>query len=268
MAVGPLQVHSDLVVITTPTPGEGTAPLDGSDALLLLSCSRARAALLESLFVARPRWWGARELGRVSGQPHQTASTELRRLLAARLVRLSVTDGRGRYYPETDDPIAVALARFIRQTRGRIPALRAVLECFEAPSIAWLSGVRPPRALGEAAFDRRSAIAQEQLFVLTSVPRRLISGRLAAAGGEALAIHVMTAAEWMARLAKRDVLIERARRSPKTWVRGTSRELGSLEGSHLQARRTLSGALSDWREQLSDDWDEDWDPLGDEEPAR
>lgn len=236
-------------------------PADSPDVLVAVTGSRARAEILAGLFAATPRWWGPSEIGRASGQPHQTASTELRRLKAAGLVRRSVTNGRGRYHPELEDPIALELARFIRQTRGRIPALRAALRSFEAPTIAWLSEVPVAPSPRVARTPGGSPDAQADLFVLTSAPIRLIRSALVAADGPDVRIRAMSAAEWTARLARRDVLIHAARRAPKTWVRGCPRELARWERAQRDARATLDNALANWRDQLSELWDEEWDPV-------
>ncbi len=260
MCSASLQVRSDLLHITAPLVSDTTDPPDSWDVLLTVTGSRARAAILAGLFAAAPRWWGPSEIARASGQPHQTASAELRRLRAVGLVRLAEMSGRDRYYPETEDPIAVELARFIRQTRGRIPALRAALESFESPSIAWITEVPASASSKVVRSGGGSPDSRAELFVLTSVPTRLIRAHLLASGGADLGVQAMSAAEWVARLARRDVLVHVARRASKTWVRGSSGELIRWERAQRDARTTLSRAVANWRDELSDAWDEDWDP--------
>ncbi|MGH2378272.1 MAG: hypothetical protein ACRDGT_07320 [Candidatus Limnocylindria bacterium] len=71
----------------------------------------------------------------------------------------------------------------------------------------------------------------------------------------------MSAAEWVTRLTRRDVLVHSARRGRKTWIRGCSSQLVRLERAQQDARTTFDNAVANWRDELSDDWDEDWDPI-------
>jgi hypothetical protein len=71
----------------------------------------------------------------------------------------------------------------------------------------------------------------------------------------------MSPAEWMARLQKSEIFARRARRSRKVWVVGSWRELVGCERRYLETKRTLAAAMANWREELSDEWDEDFDPF-------
>ena len=70
----------------------------------------------------------------------------------------------------------------------------------------------------------------------------------------------MSAREWVARLDKGDVLLRHARRARKIWVLGSWSELVAKERAVIESRRTLEHAIANWREELSDDWDDEWDP--------
>lgn len=71
----------------------------------------------------------------------------------------------------------------------------------------------------------------------------------------------MSIREWVARLEKGDVYLRRARRARKLWVLGSWEELVAGERAELESKRLVSSARRNWREELSDEWDEDWDPF-------
>lgn len=191
------------------------------------------------------------ELARATGHPHQDVRVELERLVAAGLVRVALIQGRRQYEPETDDPIARALASFVHQTRGRVPALRRLLEQMRPRSLAWLTCAPGVSSNGSSP---------HALVVLTGAPRRVVHARLGPMAGPDLAIRSMTIAEWVTCLQKGELFARRTRRGPKLWVLGSPEELVRWEQQHHTSRATLEAALRDWREQLSDDWDDGWDP--------
>ncbi len=147
------------------------------------------------------------------------------------------------------------LASFVRQTRGRIPAIRRALVALRSPTVAWLT---PPVSLDGTLMARRAAGAE--LFVLTGAPRSLVRVQLLGVLGVDTRLHCMSAREWVARLDRGDVELRRVRRSRKVWVLGSWAELVSRERVVIEARRTLEHATANWREELSDDWDDDWHP--------
>lgn len=78
-----------------------------------------------------------------------------------------------------------------------------------------------------------------------------------------LRLHCMSGREWITRLTKGDVSIRAARRGRKTWILGSWEELVRRERAELDSKRLLLSAQAEWREELSDEWDEDWDPFAD-----
>jgi DNA-binding transcriptional ArsR family regulator len=214
--------------------------------------SRVRAGLLSALFAGPAHTRAPVDLGRAAGLAPQHLYRELRRLEEVGLVRVTLVEGRRQYEPETDDPVARALARFVHQTRGSVPAMRAALQGLRARVLAWLTSTTgtavPP---GDRAVPR--------LVVLTSAPRRLVQRRLGPAAAP-FPIQSMSIGEWVTRHEKREILVRRARRGAKLWIVGSGDELVRWEQEHRAARATLKAALADWREELSDDWDDDWDP--------
>jgi DNA-binding MarR family transcriptional regulator len=225
------------------------------DLLAAITGSRVRADVLAALFSSAPRSWNASELGRAARRPHQLVERELKRLAGAGFVRAWVSDRRRRYDPETGGPAARELARFVRQSRGRIPRIRHALVGLRSRTLAWaVPGSVFPAVAGRGR--PRSA-----LVVLTSAPRSLVRVQLAHVAGDDLDIQCMSVREWVTRLDKGDVLLRRVRRSRKVWVLGSWEDLAAREQAELESRRILRSAMVNWREELSDEWDDDWDPF-------
>lgn len=247
----PLQVCTESLHIRHITARDDPPP--APDALYSLTGSQARADFLGALFTQRSRLWSPPELGRVTGHPHQTAYLELQRLADAGLVRVTVVEGRRQYEPETEDPVARELARFLMQTRGAIPAVRAAVESLPLRTLAWLSADEP--------YMDRARSPGRVLVALTSVPKRIVHQRLAASVPNGVEVHPISMAEWVTRLQRRELFARRARRGAKIWVVGSPGQLIRWEQAHLASRTTLRNALDKWREELSDEWDGDWDPM-------
>jgi hypothetical protein len=74
-------------------------------------------------------------------------------------------------------------------------------------------------------------------------------------------IQCMSMHEWVVRLQKGDVFLRRARRARKLWILGSWDELTAREQTEMESRRLLRFAVANWREELSDEWDEEWDPF-------
>lgn len=182
---------------------------------------------------------------------------ELRRLTAAGLVRATGPSGAREYEAKTDDPVVRDLARFVGQTRGRVPRIRRALEALRSPVLAF--AVRKRRVTATEA-PRGTHRGELDLIVLANAPKALIRVQLAGVG-DGVTVHPMTIREWLARLRKGDVFVRRARRSRKLWVLGSWDQLVERERAQLGSTRTLEAAMSDRREELSDEWDEAWDPF-------
>lgn len=238
-----MQVLIDLMSITNSL--SKTPPPARPDVLELITGSAARADVLSALFAGPVRRWAPNELGRLAGHPHQNVRRELHRLAAAGLVHVTPIDGRRLYEPATDDPVVRDLARFVHQTRGRVPDIRRSLEAEKAPSLAWL------------LTDTSQAKA---LVVLSAIPKRIVHTKISRLAGGHVALHPMSVGEWVTRLQKGETFVRYARRAPKLWVIGSGEELIRWEQRCESARTTLARAVQDWRTELSDEWDEDWDP--------
>ncbi len=160
------------------------------------------------------------------------------------------SDGRRSYEPDLAAPAARELAALVRQTRGRIPLIRHALVALRTPTLAW--------ALPSSGTERSRRF---ELVVLTGAPRSLVRVQLADLVPRDCQVHSMSTREWVARLDKGDVDLRRLRRSRKLWIRGSWEELLAAERGVLEAKRLLQRATSNWQEELSDDWDDSWDPF-------
>ncbi|MDE3111507.1 MAG: hypothetical protein KGN00_00850 [Chloroflexota bacterium] len=227
------------------------------DLLEALTASRSRADVLAALFLDDAHPWGVRELGRAAQQPHQNASRELEWLVEMGLVRAATQGGRTSYTVVVGDPLGSELGRLIRQARGHVPGLRKTLLRLSQPMIAWLTRTSSPTV--------RYPCVGSDLIVLSSVPKSVVELQLSNVAARDTRVHPMSVAEWVTRLQKGELLVRQARRARKLWVVGSWDELRRLEQRYLESRRTLTAAMSNWREELSDEWDEDYDPLGSEE---
>ncbi len=220
------------------------------DLLAALMGSRVRADVLTAVFGISPRRFGLRDLGRATRRPHQVVAPHLRLLVGAGLVRAAVREGRPSYEPDIDAPAAREIAALVRQTRGRVPLLRRALVTLRTPSLAWaIPGPRPAQTQGF------------ELVVLTNAPRSLVRVQLADLLPRDRRIHCMSIREWITRLDKGDVDLRRMRRARKLWIVGGWEHLIEAERSVLETRRLLRRAVTNWQEELSDDWDDAWDPF-------
>jgi hypothetical protein len=228
------------------------------DLLAAVTGSGVRADVLAILHADPTKVWTSSEVGRAARRRSHVVERELRRLAERGLVRVTAADNKRLYSADLRDPVARGLARFVRQTRGSIPRIRGALEKLRSPVLAWTissqtQGARnPARGIRSDVFD---------LIVLTAVPRSLVRIQLTGLVGREVTVHCMSLREWLARLEKGDVFIRRARRARKQWVVGSWEELAQRERAQLDSARALKAAVANWREELSDEWDEDWDPM-------
>ncbi len=226
------------------------------DVLQSILGSELRADVLAAVFSDGTRAWRLSDLARSVGRPPQNIARELEWLADVGIVSLRLLDGKRAYDVDLTSPLARQLGQFVRQARGCVPDMRQALQRLSLPVTAWLTRAAPVPS-GSAAADA----PRSDLIVLSYAPRSLIQLQLANVAGRDIRTYPMSIAEWMARLQKGEVVARRARRARKLWVVGSWEELVRLERHYLESKRTLQAAMTDWREDLSDEWDEDWDPF-------
>lgn len=211
--------------------------------------------MLAAVFGGRWRPWKPIELERVIRRPHSPIYRELHRLAKAGLLRMTLDSGRRQYEPDPEGPIGRELTRLVLQTRGRVPKIRHALVQLRSRTIAW--AVRG--SLGQ--HDGRARAGRNAVIVLTSVPKSLVRVQLANVVDPATEIHCMSVGEWVSRLDKGDAFLGRARRARKLWILGNWEELTARERAELESRKLVQAVRRNWRDELSDEWDEDWDPF-------
>lgn len=223
------------------------------DLLAEVTGSAVRADVLAIVYSSPDRGWSPGEVAHLSQRRSQVISREMRRLADLGFLKPGSKDRERLYRADMADPVVRELAGFVRQTRGSVPSIRQALSRLRSPVLAWIVG---PRAL------RSSPVSVEtsDLIVLTGAPRSLVQLQLAGTTGPSVNVHCMSMREWIVRLEKGDVLIRQVRRARKQWIVGGWEQLVQKERAQIEAARTLRAALSNWREDLSDEWDEDWDP--------
>ena len=246
------------------------------DRLAILLRSPTRARLLEVLFSSPGRIWRPAHLARATGQDPEATRQQIRRLTAAGVLIETLLDGHRDYRVDLQDPATRDLARYVQQTRGLIPDVRAVLRSLRVPIIAWTVaasrqriGPAAPRASGAHVARMNGHIFPSvnaplgrylELVVLTSAPKALVTVQLSGHLSEQCALTVLTIGEWLKALETGDAFLRNCRRARKLWVLGSWDDLIRREHAELELRDTRRAVLTNWREELSDEWDEDWDP--------
>ena len=225
------------------------------DTLTAVIGSRVRADVLAVLHGDPNRVWTAMEIATMTRRRTYVVERELRRLRAGGLIRAVPADHKRLYSAEPFDPVARDLARFVRQTRGPIPAIRRALEGLRSPVLSWMTSA------GAALMNASTVSPDPVLVALTSAPRSLVRIQLEGTVEPEVRVHGMSVREWVTRLERGDLTVRRLRRGRKQWIIGSWGELIQRERRQLQSARTLRSAVENWREELSDEWDEDWDPV-------
>lgn len=227
---------------------QGMPEVMGMDLLATLTGSRVRADVLAILFAGHSRSWKPMELEALTGRSHSPIYRELLRLVAAGLLRKQRRVPH-QFEVDADTPVAREIRRLVLQTRGRVPRLRHALVQLRSRTLAWAVGG-----------SLRGTPGRTSLIVLTSAPKSLVRLQLAKLTAAGTDVHVMSVSEWVTRLDKGDVFLRQARRARKLWILGTWDELARRERAEIDSRRLLQTVRRNWREELSDEWDEDWDP--------
>jgi predicted nucleotidyltransferase len=194
------------------------------DVLKALFTSEARARVLASLFSERGRRFYQTELVRATQLPLIAVQRELKRLVAAGLVKREVTTTRPVYSADTSSAVYDELASMIRKLRGPATVIRDALAVRSSVDAAFVFG---SFAAGEA-----TANSDVDLMVLTHDSARAIRTALGRAErdlGRTINEHVLTTGEWGRRLRRKDPFITNVRGGPRTWVVGDDDALGRFD---------------------------------------
>lgn len=234
------------------------------DELTAISNSEARAAIVALLFGDDPRPRHQSEIAKETGLSLRPVQRELERLVAAGLVargkasgmtlrRTERVDAYMRpYWADPSCPIYPELRAISAKIRGSAGAIRAALP--EHARLAWITGAY---ALSRAGADAPIDV------VVVGHPKQLIVRTLERLG--ATTLHrplktiVMYQDEWVARLDKRELTVRRLRAGPKLWLRGDGFALRDMERGQRETKDLLKQVIATG-EDLTDEWDDDWDP--------
>lgn len=217
--------------------------------------SRVRAAVLEELFgeAARPR--SVSSLARIAGARHFAVQKELARLRAAGVIRERPLERKAGPLYEADprSPGHLELCRYFRVTGGTPARIREAIALLDPVQLAWVYGPYAEGTPGPAPICVVS-ISREPRRV-----REAIRG-VECPPGRPLVVDAVSIAEWTYRLERRELRVLAIRRAPRLWLIGDPTELRRRERSEIASRKSRQDAIRNWREELSDDWDENFDP--------
>lgn len=192
-----------------------------NDPLLALITSRARALVLEALFGLPERTYFQQELARNLDIPLAAVQRELKRLVAADLVRIEHTAGRRIFAANKSSAIYPELASMILKLRGVVPQLKGAVRGADA---AWV--------FGSFASGTAGAVSDVDLMVVGTIKPRDVRerlGRIETKIDRSVNEHVIEPDEWTQRLVRRDSFLTNVRRGPKLWVVGDEAELVRLD---------------------------------------
>lgn len=223
--------------------------------MLSITGSRVRAAVLGELLGDEPHPRSIAELAKVAGVQRSAVFREVRRLVAAGLIEAAVPHRKqGPLYQAAAFPGHLDLRRFVVLSHGHAARVRAALVPLDAQQLAWIHGT----------YARSRPTARQIGVVSICGDPRAARDRLAALSDEIgfrIVVDAMRIAEWVTRLQKREMRVLALRRAQRLWVIGDDDLLRRRERDESDARAALKHAIANWREELSDEWDEDYDPL-------
>lgn len=227
--------------------------------LLTITGSRARAGIVAELLRESGGARTAAELTRAAGVKGFGVRRELKRLMDAGLIRkLDRDSGRTHYQVDPSFAGLPELRRFVRITAGVAGGIRLALLDIDDDQLAW--------AFGRYAISSYNTF-EIDLVVLTRQKRKVVKSLSSLRTGHRIRPLVMSVAEWVNRLEKKELRARAIRRSYRLWILGDDERLTQEEQRYISSRATLQHALANWREELSDEWDDDWDPAATRAPV-
>jgi hypothetical protein len=199
------------------------------------------------------------ELARSSGVHHSAVRREVLRLVGEGILRRwpHSEDPRPKYDADPAFPAYLQLRRLMCLLSGPAVRFREAATKIDPSALLWIHG---PYA------EAPATLAPIRLAAIARQPR-LLRKRLHEVGGDPemvrrrLIVDAMSIEEWVTRLEKREMRLLAIRRAQRLWIVGDGDSLRRRERAEIEARTTLKNAIKNWREELSDEWDENWDPF-------
>jgi DNA-binding transcriptional ArsR family regulator len=223
--------------------------------MLAITGSRSRAAILALLFGDHAVPMSLMELARAAGVRHSAVRRELSALLAAGVIRTWGAGGpRPNYVADRAFPAAVELSRVVCLLSGTAARLREAAAAVDVRALVWIHG--PYAELPAANAKLRIAAISWQRRALRSA----LESAAATDPRRPPVVDVLSIAEWVTRSQRRDMRLLAIRRAQRLWILGDGAQLRLHERGELTSRETFKRAIANWREELSDEWDDDYDP--------
>jgi predicted nucleotidyltransferase len=188
-----------------------------------LFCSRVRAALFRILFGLREGETHLRAIQRQTDLSLGTVRQDVEKLVALGLVCRRVDGNRVCYAANQSHPLFDELHRIVLKTDGLADVLAAALRD---------DAVRCAFVFGSVAAGTAGAGSDIDLFVVGSLGLRktvsLLSG-VAEQLGRELNPHVLTAAEFVDRIRRKEHFVSTVMSAPKLFVKGSADELSAMD---------------------------------------
>ncbi|OLC56560.1 MAG: hypothetical protein AUH85_06055 [Chloroflexi bacterium 13_1_40CM_4_68_4] len=194
------------------------------DALVAIVGSESRARVLATLFADPPREYYQRELARSSGLALQSVQRELSRLDAAGLLRVRTVGGRRLYSADPSSSVHEELRRMTAKLRGVGTRIARSLKGDDGVDLAWI--------FGSYAAGTAQAASDVDVMVIGTVSPDAVRRKMRESEREldrTVNEHIISPAEWRARVARADAFIRELRRSAKIWLVGNDDALHRLE---------------------------------------
>lgn len=224
--------------------------------MLAITGSRVRAAILRELFGDDPRPRAISDLARATGADYSAIRREVLALVRDGVLRPARSDRKlGPVYEgDPEFPGHLELRRLVLVTEGLPARIREAIAAVDPRALGWLYGRDAESAsfmpvVRLAAITRDARGVRERLQAIETEP------------GQRLALEAMSIDEWTYRLERREMRVLAIRRAQRLWLLGDGEALRTLESSAIGGRRIWRDAIKNWREELSDDWDDDFDPF-------
>lgn len=216
--------------------------------------SRARAGVLAALFREDPPRRSISELAAAASVQRSAAEREVRRLVAAGVIRPDPRSTRRQgplYEADPEFSGRLELRRLVAVSAGVAGEIRRAILPLDPDQLAWIHG---PYA------EAPSCLLPIRVCAITREPHQ-VRDRLRAFAHEAqrrLVVDAMTLPEWTRRLERREMRVLAIRRAQRLWLLGHGERLRQREHGETSAHQTWKEAIRNWRGEY--EWDEDYDP--------
>lgn len=185
-----------------------------------------RKGVLSAAFTRPEKWWYLSELAEYLHTSPSSLQRELPALVASGILRQRREGTRAYFKADTRSPMFHDLRNLFEKTAGLMPALRQVLEPFEAH-------IACAFVYGSVARHNETAVSDVDLMVIGSVGLADLAPALRKAETRlAREINVTNylVKEFRNKVARQDHFLSAVLRGPKEFVKGSQRDLDEIIG--------------------------------------